>query len=207
MTTRAERLHNPALPGPSLIIDLGAVDAFAELAHRGQKRNTGDDTAPELPYIVHPRAVRAVLEVEHPDPAVKAPWLLATALLHDVLEDCDVHHLDVSTQFGADVSAACRALSKQLKVDPLAVKTQEQYWAVLAQSPMAVRQVKAADRVDNLRSCLRWPRPRLAHKYLRETPRYLLPIVAEDAFLYALLCDLLGQLARSYPIEGSVDLG
>lgn len=194
-----------APPVRPLIIDLSAVDAFAELAHRGQKRNTGDDTAPEVPYIVHPRAVRAVLEVEHPDPAVREPWLLATALLHDVLEDCEVHHLEVTSQFGAEVSAACRALSKQLKVDPLAVKTQEQYWAVLAQAPLAVRQVKAADRVDNLRSCLRWPRPRLAHKYLRETPRYLLPMVAEDAFLYALLCDLLGQLARSYRIGEALD--
>lgn len=180
----------------SLVLDLDAVDRFAEHAHRGQKRNTGDDTAPEVPYIVHPRAVRAVLEVEHPDPAVRAPWLLATALLHDVLEDCDVHPLEVTAQFGADVSAACRALSKQLKCEPLAVKTSDQYWAVLAQAPLAVRQVKAADRVDNLRSCLRWPRPKLTHKYLRETPRYLLPMVADDAFLYALLCDLLGQLAR-----------
>lgn len=181
-----------------LLLDLQAVDAFAERAHRGQKRNTGDATAPEVPYIVHPRAVRAVLEVEHPDPALRQPWILATALLHDVLEDCEVHHHEVTAQFGAEVSAACRALSKQLKADPRAVKTPEQYWAVLAEAPLAVRQIKAADRVDNLRSCLRWPRPKLASKYLVETPRHVLPMIAEDAFFYALLCELLAELARAY---------
>jgi GTP pyrophosphokinase len=186
-------------PGEArIILDLSAVDAFAERAHRGQKRNTGDDTAPELAYIVHPRAVRAFLEDEHPDPGLREPWVLATALLHDVLEDCDVHHHEVTAQFGADVSAACRALSKQLKADPRALKTPEQYWAVLADAPLAVRQIKGADRVDNLRSCLRWPRPKLVAKYLVETPRYVLPMVAEDAFLYALLCELLAQMARAY---------
>jgi hypothetical protein len=69
---------------------------------------------------------------------------------------------------------------------------------VLADAPLAVRQVKGADRVDNLRSCLRWPRPKLVAKYLVETPRYVLPMVAEDAFLYALLCELLAKMARAY---------
>ncbi len=191
-------MSQPSPLAAQILLDLAVVDAFAELAHRGQKRNTGDDTAPEVAYIVHPRAVRTFLEVEHPDPTLRQPWILAAALLHDVLEDCEVHHRDVTAQFGAEVSAACRALSKQLKADPRAVKTPEQYWSVLAEAPLAVRQIKGADRVDNLRSCLRWPRPKLAAKYLVETPRYVLPMVAEDPFLYALLCELLAELARAY---------
>jgi GTP pyrophosphokinase len=182
----------------SLIIDLQAVDAFAAWAHRGQKRNTGDATAPELPYIVHPRAVRQILEAEHPDPKMSEPWVLAVALLHDVLEDCDVHHRELSERFGEQVSAAVRALSKEMKAVPEARKTDDQYWAVLAQSPLAVRQIKAADRIDNLRSCQKWPRPRLATKYLVETPAKVLPMIVDDPFLFELLTRELLVIERGY---------
>ena len=94
---------------------LAQVDAFAEDAHRGQTRNTGDETAPDVPYIVHPRAVVAILRDEHPDKSLHADWIAATALLHDVLEDCDVHPDTLTTLFGAEICAAVRALSKQMR--------------------------------------------------------------------------------------------
>lgn len=180
-------------------VDLAAVDAFAAASHAGQTRNTGDATAPAVPYIVHPRAVRALLEVEHPGADVKAPWLLAVALLHDVLEDCNVHPDAITARFGGDVCGAVRALSKQLRAVEAAKKTNDQYWTVLAQSPLPVRQVKAADRIDNLRSCLRWPRPDITAKYLVETPQRVLPLIVDDPWLYAALCDLLAALRRAYP--------
>lgn len=179
-------------------VDLVLADEFAQRAHDGQTRNTGDDSAPQVPYIVHPRAVRAILETEHPNPQVRQSWLLAVALLHDVLEDCDVHHNELTALFGEDVSSAVRALSKQLRAVPNARKTDDQYWQVLRQSPLPIRQVKAADRIDNLRSCLKWPRERLARKYLEETPRCVLPMIADDPFLHELLQQLLDQLAHSY---------
>lgn len=178
---------------------LNDVDAFAAQAHHGQTRNGGDGTAPEVPYIVHPRAVRDILLHEHPDPTLHEPWVLATALLHDVLEDCLVHPDDMTTAFGSNVCAAVRALSKEMRMVDGATKSDDQYWTVLAQSPLVVRQIKAADRVDNLRSCLRWPRDRLARKYLVETPVKLLPLVVDDPFLYATLADLLAQLRRAVP--------
>lgn len=177
-------------------LDLAAVDAFAAAAHSGQKRNTGDPTAPEIPYIVHPRAVCELLRTEHPDAAVKAPWILATALLHDVLEDCDVRHDEVTARFGPDVCGAVRALSKELKMSPGAEKSDDQYWAVLERQILPVRQVKAADRIDNLRSCLIWRREKIARKYLLETPRRVLPMIVDDPFLYATLCELLAQVRR-----------
>lgn len=175
------------------------ADAFAARAHTGQKRNTGDDTAPEVPYIIHPRAVRDVLALEHPDPAVREPWILAAALLHDVLEDCEVHPDEMSAVFGSSVSAAVRALSKEMKMVVDATKTDDQYWSVLRNSPLAIRQIKAADRIDNLRSCLKWPREKLVKKYLIETPVKVLPLVVEDAWLYATLAELLAELRRTYP--------
>jgi len=178
-------------------IDLDAVDAFAARAHAGQTRNADDGSAPEVPYIVHPRAVAAIL-CGHPDPRARAPWVVATALLHDVLEDCDVHHDEVAALCGESVSAAVRALSKQLRATPNAAKTDAQYWAVMAQAPLQVRMVKAADRLDNLRSCLLWRRDHTATKYLRETPRELLPAIADDPYLYAALCRALAEVAALY---------
>ncbi len=180
-------------------VDLDAVDAFAEAAHRGQRRNTGDDSAPEVPYIVHPRAVRDILLHEHPDPAARESWILAVALLHDVLEDCDVHHDALADQFGENVSAAVRALSKQLRAVPTAVKTDGQYWQVLRQAPLPIRRVKAADRIDNLRSCLRWSREKLSRKYLEETPREVMPMIADDPFLLGILQQLVVELAALFP--------
>ncbi len=180
------------------MIDLEHVDAFAAYAHRNQKRNTGDATAPEVPYIIHPRAVRDVLLLEHPDELLHQPEFLAMALLHDVLEDCEVHQSEITEKFGAEVCAGVRVLSKQLRMEPRAVKSDEQYWAVLANAPLPLRQIKAADRIDNLRSCLRWPREKLARKYLVETPQKLLPLIVDDPFAYATLADLLAQMRRAY---------
>jgi (p)ppGpp synthase/HD superfamily hydrolase len=193
--------HEAALQGqvwPALPCTLAEVEALAERAHSGQKRNTGDDTAPEVPYIVHPRAVCAILRDEHPDPATSADFVLAVALLHDVLEDCDITHQAMSGAVGEDVCAAVRCLSKELKATPGATKTAAQYWSVLAKSPLAVRQVKAADRLDNLRSCLLWRRPKIATKYLLETPRQVLPMIADDPFLYAALCEILAKVRWMY---------
>lgn len=201
-------MRHEVAPGPrqnrgqnrvyTMRIDLQHCEEFAATAHRGQTRNTGDATAPEVPYIVHPRAVRDILLHEHPDDSVRQPWILATALLHDVLEDCEVSHQQVTEAFGAEVSAAVRALSKELKATPGAVKTAEQYWTVLAQSPLPLRQVKAADRIDNLRSCLLWRRDDIAKKYLVETPLRVLPMIVEDPFLYATLAELLARVRRFY---------
>ncbi len=183
----------------SAIWTLDEVDAFAAKAHAGQTRNGGDGSAPEVPYIVHPRAVRDVLLLEHPSAAMHDPWVLATALLHDVLEDCQVHPDDMTDAFGGNVCAAVRALSKEMRMVDGATKTDDQYWSVLGNAPLAIRQIKAADRIDNLRSCLKWPRDRLARKYLVETPVKLMPLVVDDGWLYAELADLLAKVRRMYP--------
>ncbi len=183
-----------------MTLDLQAVEDFAAQAHAGQTRNTGDASAPEVPYIVHPRAVRDLLLTEHPDPGAREPWILAAALLHDVLEDCDVTHEAMTGLFGSDVSAAVRALSKELKATPGAKTTDEQYWSRLARSPLGVRQVKAADRIDNLRSCLKWRRDKIANKYLVETPKLIMPMIVDDPYLYATLAELLAQVRRMYAL-------
>src|SRR5688572_28196694 len=88
-------------------LDLEEVDAFAEGAHEGQVRASGE------PYVTHPRAVRAILEDEFPEPVDDVT--LAIALLHDVLEDCDVHPTILLERWGKEVQEGVTLLSWNLR--------------------------------------------------------------------------------------------
>lgn len=171
-------------------IDLVEVDAFAESAHAGQMRYSGE------PYITHPRAVRRILEEELPDDVDGAT--LAIALLHDVLEDCDVHPAVLLERFGATVQEGVTLLSwniAALKID----RSPDVYWSGLRHGPRAVRLVKAADRIHNVREALQSGHERLQRKYLRETPRRLIPILEAggETWLSHQLGGLVEELERA----------
>jgi guanosine-3',5'-bis(diphosphate) 3'-pyrophosphohydrolase len=156
--------------GDGSAIDLEEVDAFAEAAHEGQFRASGE------PYIAHPRAVRAILEEEFPEAVDDGT--LAIALLHDVLEDCDVHPTILLERYGREVQEGVTLLSWNLKA--LAIDREPRiYWSGIRKGPRAVRLVKAADRLHNIRDALEGRNPRMWSKYLDETPKHLLPILRE----------------------------
>lgn len=168
-------------------IDLEEVDAFVEAAHAGQTRHSGE------PYVVHPRAVCAILEHEFPED-VDAETL-AVALLHDVLEDCDVHPTILLERWGREVQEAVTLLSWSIRA--LGIERDERiYWSGIRRGPRRVRLVKAADRMHNIRDALRAPQPRLRDRYLRETERDLLPILRDEreSWMVAALEDLLSRL-------------
>lgn len=151
-------------------IDLAEVDAFAEAAHAGQTRASGE------PYIEHPRAVRAILEDEFPEAVDDAT--LAIALLHDVLEDCDVHPGTLHERWGRVVQEGVTLLSWSIRA--LDVEREPRiYWSGIRRGPRAVRLVKAADRLHNLRDTIAHRRPDLRERYLEETPAELLPILRD----------------------------
>ncbi len=79
------------------------ADAFetARLAHDGQTRKSGE------PYICHPIAIAKTLAQMHMDAAS-----LATALLHDVLEDTTITYEDLYQQFGFDIAQLVLGLTK-----------------------------------------------------------------------------------------------
>ena len=68
---------------------------FAEQAHDGQLRNSGD------PYIQHPLHAAMIVASLQLD-AVS----LAGALLHDVQEDCGVSSEEIARRFGREVIVA-----------------------------------------------------------------------------------------------------
>lgn len=177
--------HNGA--GPEL--DLDEVDAFAEAAHAGQERASGE------PYIAHPRAVRAILQEEYPAPVDDET--LAIALLHDVLEDCDVHPTILLERYGRGVQEGVTLLSWSLK--SLGIERESRiYWAGIRRGPRAVRLVKAADRMHNLRDTVLNQNARMRSKYLEETPRELLPILREagEGWFVERIEELLAELGE-----------
>ena len=168
-------------------IDLEEVDAFAEAAHAGQKRFSGEA------YITHPRAVRAILEAEFPEEVDEVT--LAIALLHDVLEDSDVHPTILLERWGREVQEGVTLLSWNLRA--LDIEREPRiYWSGIRRGPRSVRLVKAADRIHNIREALTSHSPKKRKKYLVETERDLLPILrdAGEAWMVERLEDLLKRL-------------
>jgi guanosine-3',5'-bis(diphosphate) 3'-pyrophosphohydrolase len=74
---------------PEDIARVGAAYVFADSAHRGQMRSSGD------PYVTHPLAVAETLAGWHLDPQA-----LIAALLHDVMEDTRVTKAEIAERFG-----------------------------------------------------------------------------------------------------------
>ena len=75
------------------IKEVTAAYDFAEGAHSGQKRLSGE------PFFEHPKQTALFLA----DLKLDANTISA-ALLHDVIEDCDVSYSQLSEEFGEDVA-------------------------------------------------------------------------------------------------------
>ncbi|MER3462613.1 MAG: (p)ppGpp synthetase, partial [Armatimonadota bacterium] len=82
----------------------------AEVAHRGQRRRTGD------PYVTHPLAVAQILAELRMDETT-----LVAALLHDVLEDTPVTDGEIREMFGDEVLSLVEGVTK-MKFPPLPAK-------------------------------------------------------------------------------------
>jgi len=82
---------------------------YAVRMHDGQSRRSGE------PYIEHPVSAAKYLA----DLSLDAPTI-AAALLHDVVEDCDVTVDDLRREFGDDVASLVDGVTKLTKLDSLA---------------------------------------------------------------------------------------
>ena len=81
---------------------------FASNAHLGQKRLSGE------PFIEHPIKTAMFLAELNLD----ATTLIA-AILHDVIEDCDIDLVEIQNRFGPDVSALVDGVTKLSKIETL----------------------------------------------------------------------------------------
>jgi GTP pyrophosphokinase/guanosine-3',5'-bis(diphosphate) 3'-pyrophosphohydrolase len=141
---------------------------FADEAHLGQKRATGE------PYITHPIAVAGICAEWRLD----AQALMA-ALMHDVVEDCGVSKAELIEKFDATTADLVDGLTK---LDKLQFSTKEESQAesfrkmLLAMArDLRVILVKLADRLHNMRT-MGAMAPHKARRIARETFDIYAPI-------------------------------
>lgn len=124
---------------------LNRAYVFSMKAHGGQTRKSGD------PYFVHPLAVAAILTDLKADPAT-----VATALLHDVVEDTDVTVDEIRKRFGAEIANLVDGVTKlsQIELKSEASKQAENFrkLVVAMADDVRVLLVKLADRLHNMRT-------------------------------------------------------
>lgn len=118
---------------------------FAMRAHGDQMRQSGD------PYFSHPLAVAAILTELRADPAT-----VATALLHDVVEDTPYTIKDIAGEFGQEIAQLVDGVTKlsQIELPDDANKQAENFrkFVVAMADDVRVLLVKLADRLHNMRT-------------------------------------------------------
>ena len=134
----------PYLKEDELGVFLHALE-FSSAAHQGQYRKDGE------PYVTHPLAVAAIL----------ASWrmdiqTLASALLHDVVEDTPVTREQLTEQFGQSVADLVDGVTKldKLQFESKTHAQAENFRKTLLAMARDVRVIliKLADRLHNMRT-------------------------------------------------------
>lgn len=147
-----------------------AARLFAEKAHDGQERKyTGD------PYIVHPIEVAQIVQGYVPDATDE---MVAAALLHDVVEDCDVTLDQIENTFGKTVAQYVDDLTEREVEGNRAVRKEAErvrFSEVCSQS----KAIKMADLISNTSSIVEHD-PGFAKVYLAEKGA-LLPVLRDGS--------------------------
>jgi len=143
---------------------------FAEKAHSGQKRSSGED------YIIHPMNVAATLIRLHMDLDT-----IMAGLLHDVVEDCGVSPQEIEKEFNQGVADLVVGLTKISKIK---FKSKEESqienfrkMVVAMAKDLRVIIVKLADRMHNMRT-LQYVSDEKQKKIAQETLDIYVPLAS-----------------------------
>ncbi|MBC7430338.1 MAG: bifunctional (p)ppGpp synthetase/guanosine-3',5'-bis(diphosphate) 3'-pyrophosphohydrolase [Bacteriovorax sp.] len=143
---------------------------FAEKAHTGQKRSSGED------YIIHPMNVAATLIKLHMDLDT-----IIAGLLHDVVEDCNVSPQEIEKEFNQGVADLVVGLTK---IGKIKFKTKEESqienfrkMVVAMAKDLRVIIVKLADRMHNMRT-LQYVSDEKQKKVAQETLDIYVPLAS-----------------------------
>jgi len=137
---------------------------FSQNVHAGQKRDNGED------YITHPYRVCISLSEEF---EVEDENLLAAGLLHDVIEDSDASHEQLSKIFNEKVARMVDVVTK--KKNPDDPKWKEKYYEEIQNADQQTQLLKFVDRLDNIRDLALCPSKEKQIRYLKETKEIFLP--------------------------------
>jgi GTP diphosphokinase / guanosine-3',5'-bis(diphosphate) 3'-diphosphatase len=147
---------------------LNRAYVYAMKAHRNQKRKSGD------PYFSHPLEVAAILTELKLDDAT-----IATALLHDTIEDTDATRAEIDQLFGPKIGELVDGLTKIKRLDLVSKKAEqaENFRKLLLaiSSDIRVLLVKLADRLHNMRT-LEHNKPESQQRNAEETLEVYAPL-------------------------------
>src|SRR6185436_11352874 len=93
---------------------LNRAYVYAMKAHGNQKRASG------APYFSHPLEVAAILTELKLDDAT-----IATALLHDVIEDTDATRTEIDQMFGPEIGSLVDGLTKIKRLDLVSKRAEQ----------------------------------------------------------------------------------
>ncbi len=119
--------------------------AYAERAHEGQRRRSGEA------FIRHPWGAAKILATLHLDEQT-----LAAALLHDVVEDTESDIADVKAEFGDEIARLVEGVTKLTRIqfasrEHAEVENYRKMIVAMAQDPRVIL-IKLADRLHNMRT-------------------------------------------------------
>lgn len=140
---------------------LNRAYVYAMKAHGHQQRANG------APYFSHPLEVAAILTDLKLDDAT-----IATALLHDVIEDTDATRAEIDQMFGSEIGSLVDGLTKIKRLDLVSKKAEQaesfRKLLIAISSDIRVLLVKLADRLHNMRT-LEHMRPESRKRNSEET--------------------------------------
>ncbi|MEG2540576.1 MAG: bifunctional (p)ppGpp synthetase/guanosine-3',5'-bis(diphosphate) 3'-pyrophosphohydrolase [Clostridia bacterium] len=173
---------------PDKYADIKKAYEFAETAHKGQKRSSGED------YFIHPCAVVDILS----DFGFDSSTVIA-AFLHDVLEDTTVTPEQIKTEFGEEIFELVEGVTK---LDKLQFVNREEAQAenfrkifMAMAKDLRVIIIKLADRLHNMRSLSFLPKEK--QQYIaRETLEIYAPLAGRLGISF-FKCEL-EDLAMAY---------
>lgn len=134
------------------------------IAHKGQKRKTGED------YIDHPTTVAMFLF----SLGIKDEEILSIAMLHDVVEDTNIspEELLLKYKMSERIVTGVTLVSKEEGYN------EKTYYKEISQYPEAAI-VKVADRCHNISTMVNAFSDEKIKGYIEETQNYILPLCKE----------------------------
>ena len=171
---------------------LRAVE-MAKTAHEGQFRKTGE------PYIVHPLAVKKILEEWSMDEDT-----IIAGILHDTVEDTNLTLDDIRKEFGESVAFLVDGVTKlstarngMRDIDTYLPETKDNFLRLMIAlgDDIRVLIIKLADRLHNLRTLSALP-PDKQKKIAKETLEVFAPLA--DRLNMGLLRVEMSDLAFKY---------
>lgn len=162
----AEQGNAPSREDKDLIIK---AYLFAEKAHEGQKRQSGD------PYFLHVFETAKNLARYGMDAST-----IAAGLMHDTIEDCDVSEETMEQEFGKDILFMVNGVTKLGKLKYRGrerhVESLRKFFVAMAED-FRVIMIKLSDRLHNLQT-LQYVKPEKQKRIALEALEVYAPLAA-----------------------------